>query len=277
MFVDLGDPMPLSVTVTDESGALANAGSVALSITLPDGTIAGQDPVTPTSTGIYEFLYPTVQAGRHIARWVGTGANACAFRDVFVVDPAEGEAFIGLVDAKNHLKKNGQAADDEKLRGFIDGACDVISDRMGHISPATVTSDLCVRTGTVVLPERPVISIVSVVKLPGGVVIPQADKLAGSTGWTLTSPEGVMTVSGWCGDVRVTYRAGRSPLPPKFRLAGLELIGHLWRVSQQNAGGGRPAVSVDEVIVPGTTFALPYTVRQLLGLDKRPRDEVFVG
>lgn len=277
MTVDLGDVYPLTVAITDTSGQLANAGSVALTITLPDGSIVSVGPVTPTSTGIYDYDYPTVQAGRHTARWVATGANASAFRDVFVVDPAEGEAFIGLVDAKDHMRKKDATVDDEKLRGFIDAGCDLISDRMGHVSPMTTTSDLTVRSGTVVLPERPVIEIVSVVQLPGGTAIPPADPVAATKGWTLTSKEGVLTITGYCGDARVLYRVGRSPLPPRFRLAGLELIWNLWRASQQNASGGRPAVSVEEVIVPGTTFALPYSVRQLLGLDKRPRDEVQVG
>jgi len=36
-------------------------------------------------------------------------------------------------------------------------------------------------------------------------------------------------------------------------------------------------VGVDGTVVPGVTYALPYTVRQLLGLDRLPRDEVPVG
>jgi hypothetical protein len=270
---DLGDPVPLTVTITDEDGNLANAGNVALTITLPDGTTVVQNPVTPTEAGVYDYNYETVQAGVHRVRWLATGANACAFTDVINVEPAEGMPFISLADARNHLKKTS-TADDEKLRGFIAASCAMVEDRMGHVTPITLTFDGCGRT---VILERPVISVISVVRLPGGEEVPEADPLNGVHGWTLDAGAGVLTLSRSYGRVRATVRAGRSPLPGNFRLAGLELTGHLWRTSQHNTSGGRPSLGVDETIVPGVTYALPYNVRQLLGLDKRPREEILVG
>lgn len=280
MSYDLGDPAPLSVTITDESGALADAGSVRLTITLPDGTTVVQDPVPPAETGVYQYVYETVQAGIHRVRWLATGANACAMTDIIDVEPAEGSPFISLTDTKEHLKKSQIVTeDDEALRRFIGAGCGVIEDRMGHVSPRTVVADLSARRGVVVLSERPVISIVSVVKLPGGEVIPPADALAGTDGWKLKNSEGVLLVPAWCGDVRATWRVGRSPLPQNFRLAGLDLIRHLWQGSQHNQAGGRPALGDSDAIAASVKpYALPYRVSELLGLARhQERDEPLVG
>lgn len=273
MSFDLGDPVPLSITITDAGGQPANAGSVALTITLPDGTADQAGPIGPTSTGVYDHDFVTTQTGLHIVRWVATGANASAFADVFDVQPAADGSFISLADVKNHLKKT-DTADDEKLRGFRDAACQMIKDRMGHVTPAALTMD---GGGRTVILERPAISVTSVVQLPGGDSVPAADPVAGTDGWTLDAGAGLLTLSRSYGRVRVTYRAGRSPLPGNFRLAALELTGHLWRTSQHNTSGGRPSLGVDETVVPGVSYALPYNVRQLLGLDKRPQEEVLVG
>lgn len=279
MSFDLGDPVPLSIAITDENELPANAGNVALTITLPDGTTETHDPIAPASTGIYSFNYPTVQAGVHRVRWLATGANASAFGDVFDVEPAEGAPFISLADTKHHLKKT-TSEDDEDLRGFIGAGCQMIKDRMGHVSPLTVVADLSARRGVVVLPERPVIAVVSVARLPGGEVVPPADALAGMDGWTLKNSEGVLLVPAWCGDVRTTYRVGRVPLPQNFRLAGLDLVRHLWQGSQHNSGGGRPALGDSDAIAAASMrpYALPYRVSELLGLKRhQERDEPLVG
>lgn len=275
---DLADKVPLSITITDENDVLANAGSVKLTITLPDGGTHVEDPVVPASTGLYDYDYETVQAGRHAVRWVATPPNAGAFSDAFDVVPADDGAFVSLTDVKAHLHK-ATDEDDEALRWFIAAACQTITDRVGAVSPETVVADQHARSGTVVLPRRPVISITSVVKLPGGDDVPAADALAGTDGWTLKNSEGVLSVPASRDSVRVTYRAGRSPLPQNFRLAALDLVKHLWQGSQHNGGGGRPMLGDSDVIAASVKpFALPYRVMELLGLKKdQERDEVFVG
>nr|PZN38315.1 MAG: hypothetical protein DIU60_23195 [Actinomycetota bacterium] len=274
MSYDLGDVVPLSVTITDENGRLANATDVHLTITQPDGTTTTVGPITPTSEGVYDYDYTPTQIGLHVVHWVATGDNASAYTDVFDVQPAAGGAFVSLADAREHLKKEGEPGDDEKLRGFIRAACRMIEDRMGHIVPVDRVAD---GEGRTVILERPVIAVQSVVRVPGGEVVPQADPVAGVHGWTLDGAAGLVRLSQPVGRVRVTYRAGRSPIPPNFRLAALELTAHLWRTSQLNGLGGRPTLPADEVVVPGVTYALPYAVRQLLGLDKRPQEEIPVG
>ena len=273
MSYDLGDVVPLSVTITDAAGQVADATEVTLTITHPDGTSTTVGPISPSSTGVYDYDFTPAQAGLHVVRWVATGVNASAYTDVIDVQPAPG-GFVSLTDARDHLKKEGEAGDDEKLRGFVAAACRMIEDRMGHVTPVDRVTD---GEGRTVVLERPVISVASVVRLPGGEAVPQADPVAGVHGWTLDGAAGLVRLSRHFGRVRVTYRAGRSPIPANIRLAALELIAHLWRTSQLNGSGGRPAVVSDEMVVPGVSYALPYSVRQLLGLDKRPQEEVVVG
>jgi uncharacterized phiE125 gp8 family phage protein len=275
---DLEDVVPLSITIADADGVLADAGSVSLTITTPDGVDTVFGPIASTTTGVYDHNYATVQAGRHVVRWVASGANASAYTDTFDVQPVDGGAFISLRDTKNFLRKLTDE-DDEDLRGFIAAACQAIEDRMGHVAPVTVTADRTPRRGVIVLPERPVISVTSVVKLPGGAAIPAADEMAGTDGWKLENAEGVLSVPTSSSRVRVTYRAGRSPLPQNFRLAGLDLVRHLWQGSQHNGAGGRPTLGDSDAIAASVrAYAMPYRVMELLGLKKtQERDEIFVG
>jgi len=275
MTVAMGSALRLTTQVRSD-GQLIDPASIELVILLPDGTSTTVSPVQD-STGVYHYDYTPTQPGLHIARWLTTGP-AGADEEPFDVAAEWAEAtFISMADAIEHLKKKGDTPDAEKLRGFVAAACQMITDRMGQVSPVTVTHEVTRCGHTVVLPKRPVIEILSVQTLPGLEAVPPANRVGGVDGWVLDSAEGVVTLTRRYGALRFVYRAGRSPLPPNYRLAGLELIAHLWRTSQLNSGGGRPPVGVDEVIVPGVTYALPYTVRQLLGLDKRPQDEVLVG
>jgi hypothetical protein len=278
---NLGAVVPLSMTITDATGQPANAGAVAVTVTLPDGTTTVSGPITPAGVGVYNYDYQTVQAGRHGVRWVATTPNASAFTDVFEVEPADDGDFVSLADVKQHMRKTG-AGDDAQLGGFISAACQMIVDRIGVVSPTAAThtvyhGHLRMR---IILEQNPVISITTVVALPDGTTVPPADPDNNVDGWVLDSGPGVLThTSRWPGrQLRVTYRAGRSPLPGNIRLAALELASHLWRSSQLNTSGRRPSLSgEDGVIMRGESYALPYRVRELLGLGKNPTDEFLVG
>lgn len=274
---DLGDVVPLSVTIRDEDGNAANAGSVAVTITLPDGTTSTTSSITPTSTGQYDHDYQTVQAGRHGVRWVATGTNASVYEDAFDVTPTDSRAFVSLADVKAHMDKTG-TSDDEELRGFVTAACQMIEERIGRVTPTTVVED---RTGcaVIVLEQRPVISVTSVASLPGLTAVDEAEPENSVAGWVLDGPAGILRHSGSSfGSVRITYRAGRTPVPGNVRLAALELTAHLWRSSQLNNSGGRPPFADSETpIMPGSAYALPIRVRELLGLSTLPTDQIFVG
>lgn len=275
---DLGDPYASSVTIYDSNGSLADAGSVSLKITLPDGTLFDSGPIASTSTGVYQYKYPTIQVGRHNARWEATGVNASTFNTGFYVNPMDTGEFISLAHFRSFINKT-HTRDDEKIRTFIAGSCAVINDRVGQVSPITVTEDVDTTNGYVRLSKYPIISIESVQTLPGLALATPGNRATGQTGWyfdAVTDPYKPFNLglSGW---FRVTYRAGLLEIPQNFILAALELTRHLWKSSQQNPGGGRPPVPTDEIVINGVSYAMPYNVRQLLGLDKRPRIGVHVG
>ena len=274
MAIDLGSNVPLSITIYNADGELEDAGTVTVSITLPDGTIFTPAAITSTSPGVYAYDYASVQVGRHNVRWLATGANASAYGDVFYVNPTDGGAFISLTHFKAHIKKTS-STDDDIMRTFITGACQMINDRMGQVSPITVVEDVTTINGFARLSKYPILDVVSVGVLPGlSVVDPMDGSQSITIGWGVES--GILNIRR-TGTFRITYRAGLEIIPANYILAALELTADLWRQSQQNAGGGRPTVNTDDQIVPGVTYALPYRVRQLLGLDKRPQAGVFVG
>ncbi len=261
--IDLGDIYPLSMTVKDASGTPEDATAVGLTITQPDLTPITVSPISSTTPGVYDHDYATVQAGWHRYRWVATGTNASVLTGGFNVEPSDPDGFISLADVNKFLKR---PLDDPVLADWIGPACAMIRERVGHVSPVQVVEDFADPCAPVILTEYPVIEVVSVVALPGLAAIPESDPAVGTAGWTLKN--GILRKSsGWLGAVRVTYRVGRTPVPPNYTQAGKELAGHLWRNSQQNAGGGRPPLSDDDTpVMPGAAFALPIRVRELLGL-----------
>lgn len=184
--------------------------------------------------------------------------------------------FITVDELKTHLNKTS-ATDDAELAGFVSAACSMVVERIGHVSVVDATVDVAVHRGRAVLPDRPVVAVTTVVDLPGESAVVAADPVADVQGWTLR-PGGVLEVDGYHRRVRVTYTAGRDPLPGDVRLAGLELAAHLWKSSQLNASGGRPnPAGMDDLALRGVGYALPYRVRELLGLGKLPTDEILVG
>lgn len=111
----VGAVVPLSFTVTDEAGDLAAPGAVTLTITLPNGTTSTPTPENP-STGVYTYDFTPASAGRHVARFVATGANAGADEDVFDANPASA-AVVTVADAREYL---GQVSvDDTQLAAVI--------------------------------------------------------------------------------------------------------------------------------------------------------------
>ena len=186
--------------------------------------------------------------------------------------------FITVAELKTHLNKT-VSTDDAELAGFISAACQMIRDRIGQVSPVAAVDLSDGRRRSIVLTEHPVASVTTV-EVAGGEVILPADPDTGTDGWELDGGAGFLRNTGsWPpGAIRVTYTAGRDPLPGNIRLAALELGGHLWKQSQLNSGGGRPQITGDDqVIMPGLAYALPLRVRELLGLGKLPTTEVVVG
>ena len=271
MSFDLGAVVPLGTTVRDASGVLANAGAMSLTITLPDATTVTVPAVTPTSTGTYAYDYPTVQAGRHVVRWVATGVNAGAYTDVFDVRDAAPPLLFSLAAAKAKLDipMTSTSVDDE-LREFIEATTQCVEYFVGAVVRRTVQQVVQGGRYSVVLHTRPVLSVTSIVgiqpwQMPINVSALDIDTATGIVRRTDILPF-------WQGEYRATYIAGRTAVPANVSLAAKLILQHMWRTNYgatrglTGIGGGEDFAVTEQV--PGLGYAIPNRALQLLQGDR---------
>lgn len=139
---DLGDTVPLSITVKDEDGAPTNASSVLLTITNRDGTVVPDTTPTSPGAGQYRFDFVPTVAGIYDVLWRSTGP-AAAFDDIIDVRaPARG--VVSLTDARTYLQKlNLGAVDEDELRSQL-AAAQLRVDR--HLGRALADADAVTET-----------------------------------------------------------------------------------------------------------------------------------
>ena len=86
--VDITDVKRLQATFTNLAGAATDPTAITLTIREPDGTELAKTKgdMTTTGTGVwyYDHTWPA-SPGRHIVRWLATGAVATAERQEFWV------------------------------------------------------------------------------------------------------------------------------------------------------------------------------------------------
>ncbi|MCL6733292.1 hypothetical protein [Streptomyces neyagawaensis] len=259
---DLGAVVPLGTTVRDSAGNLANAGSMALSIGLPDGTTVSVSPVVPVSTGTYTYDYPSAQAGRHTVRWLATGLNAGAYTDTFDVREQNPPWIISHADAKAHLNKTA-TADDDEVRAMNEAVTATVEWYVGAVVVRTVTEVHAFQVAkTLALRTVPAISLTSVsAVLTGGTSYEVADlDLDTSSGIVRRTDGGQLY-----GPLRTVHVAGRRIIPAAITLGARIILQHMWRTQQ---GPGRPQVGVGDFDVtepiPGLGYAVPNRALQIL-------------
>lgn len=178
--------------------------------------------------------------------------------------------FITVDEVKLHLNKTN-TDDDVELAGFISAAQQMVIARVGQVSAVTAIEEFDGGLDEIALTHQPVISVTSVQELPGLELIPEGDEGAGTDGWVLSNLLGVLrhTVV-FPNRFRVTYQAGRDPVPGNIRLAALELAAHLWQ-SQRGSSNARPSFGDAggeyplTAGLPAAYYSLPIRVRELLG------------
>lgn len=263
MSFNLGAVVPLSVTVTDSTGAPANAGAVTVTITLPDNTIA-TPAVTNVPPGVYNADFPTTQAGRHSVRWVATGANASAYTDVFEVLPAIPPQIFSLEDGKAQLNiPPATTAYDAEIAEFIRATTAVVERYTGQIVRTAYTETFDGGQCRLMLRHYPVLSITSVTE-NGTILDP--------SGYTFTPASGLLIrINGlveWSflpgvQNVTVAYIAGTTTTTPNVRQAASIILQHLWE-TQRPTGRG-PFDQRGEEFDPRFLYSIPRRALELLG------------
>lgn len=265
--LDIGDKWYGTWSTYNSSGALANPGTVTLSITLPDATTVTSTTSTAV-TGVYTATYMPTQAGRHIFAWSATGTWPQAYNDVFEVRDIADIGIISLDDAKSYLNITDTTYDDE-LQRFIDVATDLCENYVGVVlgrSTFAETYDGGVEFLRLRHPSA--ISITSVVE--GGVTLtagtdyyldPTGQRLhrMGTTSLFYTNTWGFWQLGRQ--NIVVTYVSGQVKPNPRDIQGVLVTLAYLWET--QRGAVGVIGNSGDSY-TPSPTYSLPLRAQQLL-------------
>lgn len=264
MTYDVGDVVTtpeLEVFIFDDTGTAADATTVTVTITLPDGTTSSPS-VTHAGTGHYTASYTVTQAGLHDVDWVATGTNASAYSTSFEVRAAT-EALIPLADAKARLSINTDTSDD-LLRTYIDAVGAAVESYTGRtFRRQTFTEVYDGGYPAISLLHLPVISVSSV---------SESGTALGVTDYTINGLRGVL----WRGassyypgrfapgiqNISVTYVAGYVDIPDDVMHAAKQMLSHLWETQRGSMGLNRGPTSDDYIGVAGYSF--PRRVVELL-------------
>lgn len=278
-----GQDVALTANPLDDSGnPVSGAVSVSVTVTDPSGGITHPTPSGPVS-GAYTAVVPSVSvSGVWLARWTATGTGvAWSLETQFQVRPLGLEQLVDLASVKAHLNipTNDNRQDDE-LQGFILAAGELARNHCGPFIPETHTEFFDGGVSSVMPAFTPVASVLSITEYYGLSAFPLTEQPLGGQSsafaFTVDPNTGLITRRTMGGEaatfafgtknIKVVYSAGRSgAVPWSVRLGTLELIRHLWQMTQQ--GGGRPkfnagAYDGGEAVVP-TGFAIPSRVLEL--------------
>jgi len=271
MTYDLGDVIPLGITITDSTGVNANASAVTCTITLPDGTTS-TGSVTNPSTGLYNCDFSPTQTGRHAVRWLATGTNASAYTDEFTVRDYADLGIVGLDEVKAHLNiPTTDTTLDEELRRFIDAATDLAETYVGQVlGRRTFTSELYDGGTEFIRIRNPkAISITSVYE--NDTLVSASNYVLDYTGQRLYRiGSGTLYATNSYGywvqgmnNISITYVAGYVNPPMAARQGVLEIIRHLWQTQRGSMSVMGRSLGGDELYTT-PTYSLPRRAMELL-------------
>lgn len=271
MTYDLGDIVPLGITITDSTGANANASAVTCTITLPDGTTS-TGSVTNPSTGQYNCDFSPTQVGRHAVRWLATGTNAAAYTDEFNVRDYAELGIVGLAEVKAHLNiPTTDTSLDEELRRFIDAGSDLAESYVGQVlGRRTFTDELYDGGAEFIRIRNPkAISITSVYE--NGFLLSSGNYYLDYTGQRLYRiGSGTLYAQNAYGywaqgvnTIKLTYVSGYVNPPMAAKQGVLEIIRHLWQTQRGSMNVMGRQLAGDE-LYSTPTYSLPRRAMELL-------------
>jgi hypothetical protein len=232
---DLGDTLRFKSDVYDSNNALTTPQTIALTVTLPDGTTATPTPVVSSTGKYYADYVTTTQAGRYVGQWLFTfsGGKTTSYVETFDV----GASLITVDEAVAHLRANGiiTSADDlEQLQWLCLVATDAVERDLARvIARRTITETHDGGSWSVILRQSPVISVTGVTQF--GVAI--ADFHVDEFGILYRGSTNYSTFPFLWGrqNVTVTYVAGYVDPPRIVRKVALNAVQGMWSESQQAA------------------------------------------
>jgi hypothetical protein len=274
-----GQPVRLSFTVRDVTGALVSPGAATLVV-----KIAAADG-TQTTTGTYSSLandgtgllhqdIPVADLaanGHYQYALTTTGAGAgVSYGDFDVFDPFEA-ALLPLQDAKDALNiPQSATSSDTEIQSFI-ATIESSLERMtgGPLISRSVTerAEMLSNQTVILARQRPLVSVTQILSAAGTVIDISGgldlDVNAGTIRRKLGLPFYGPFFS-WLPQVTLTYVAGwGTSAPAAFNTAARIILQHLWTSTRGAAalplqGGG------EMVTVPGFGFAIPNMAAELL-------------
>ncbi|HEY9417813.1 MAG TPA: phage head-tail connector protein [Pseudonocardia sp.] len=261
---DLSDSIPIAVDVKDAAGALTNAGTVVLTITLPDGTTAPGVTVTnpPAATGQYRYTYVPTQVGRHAWRFVATTPNT-AYQDVFEVRETVSPSLLSLADAKAHLNITTTTHDDE-LREYLEACTKVVESYVGPIVRRTHTRRVSGYRCAIPLPHTQVTAVTNITVISDGTSPITLSDLSINTAAGIVSLKSGGSFP--YGDMDWTYTVGRSYVESNWTLAAKLILQTRW----QQKLGNLPSTQGDfpGYVVSGAGYLVPYAAVALMQPDQ---------
>lgn len=263
--LDLGSAYPAEFDVPGGAGQPASAGTVTLTITLPDGSSVTPDvPDPPAVPGRYRASFVTTMPGRHTVRWVATDPPA-AFTDVFDVAPAEIPSIVSLRDAKDFLSiRRDDTSQDDELRRWLAGTTEVIE----RVLDQTIARRPFTQAGFNEHPRSLRLFRVPVLSL---------DALAADDGqrtWDTSRDVRVDRDTGIVrlvrgphlrGGITASGYAGCQVVPYHVQQGALVLLQHVWETQRGVGTIGGGVIGPEEAGDMKQMYMLPRKVREWLG------------
>lgn len=265
MSYEVGSVLPFEFSVYDAAGALANASTSVITVTLPDGTTATPS-VTNASTGVYTADVSATMAGLWYATLATTSPTDVSPAQVFYVSALTATVpIVSEPEAQAYVRVTN-AAQTEQLRRMLVAATNAVeryTDRSWRRK--TVSESYDGGFSEIVLRSSPVRSITSVVE--SGTTLAATDYLLRSGAPVIV--RGTSTVpSVWSygvNNVVVTYVVGPQEIPEDVRHAVLVTVRDMW--ASQRGGGELPDGAAIDFAEPADL--LPREARLLLEPHRR--------
>jgi hypothetical protein len=265
-----GQPIRLSTTVRDVTGALIDAGTLALTVQKPDASQQTYTTPTHDGTGLYHQDIPTADiptVGHYAYKWVATGTGAgVSYSNFDVFDPLE-VAVLSLQDAKDHLNiAQATTAYDAEIASKV-ATIQANLEKLtgGPILTRAVTERVPAPYGaiTLMVRQRPLVAVTSITDVASGTAISTSDLELDQNAGVIRRKLGLAFL-GLGGAYTVAYTAGwGTAVPPSFNEAARIILEHLWQT--QHGPSLRPSLGGEETVtLPGFGFAIPNRAAELL-------------